>query len=251
MMRPTPIALIASACLLIGAGSAFAQYSPRQEMLRRYDACMAAARARPAQALEDAQTWQGQGGGLAAAHCEATSLFYLRRYAEAATLLQQLVGSAGPVSEGQLLVQLGQALSLSGDLQGALQAQTRAVDEAPDDPERRIDRAITLAELRRYGDAVADLSRVLSTNPARGDALLLRAAALRNLGNLAAAREDIEKAAALMPDDPEVLIEGGMIAALAGDTATARARWKRVGEVAPNSLAAARAAALLDKLPKG
>jgi tetratricopeptide (TPR) repeat protein len=56
-----------------------------------------------------------------------------------------------------------------------------------------------------------DLNQALLLDPARGDALVLRAAVWRKMDMLDEARSDIDKAIALDPEDAEALLERGIL----------------------------------------
>ncbi len=62
----------------------------------------------------------------------------------------------------------------------------------------------------------------MELDPKRADALILRATAERSLHRLPPARTDIDAAAALDPDNPDMLLERGIIAQRTGDLAGAR-----------------------------
>jgi regulator of sirC expression with transglutaminase-like and TPR domain len=76
---------------------------------------------------------------------------------------------------------------------------------------------------------------VLAASPDRADALIVRAAALRETGALDAARADIDRACRLQPDEPAALLERGILRERAGDLDGARTDWSRVLAVAPDT----------------
>ena len=81
-----------------------------------YAACMSLARAEPQAAFDQARAWAAQGGGAAAQHCAAVSLFGLGRHGEAAQRLETLSDNMAPAAAGpraQVLAQAGQAWCLS------------------------------------------------------------------------------------------------------------------------------------------
>jgi regulator of sirC expression with transglutaminase-like and TPR domain len=84
----------------------------------------------------------------------------------------------------------------------------------------------------------------------RADALVYRASSRRQLGDLVRARQDIDAALKLAPEDAGGLLERGNVRRLQGDAAGAREDWGAVARLAPKT-PAARAAqdnlAALDK----
>jgi predicted TPR repeat methyltransferase len=68
------------------------------------------------------------------------------------------------------------------------------------------------------------------------------------MNKLPEAQAQIEKAAALLPVDPEIGLEAGVIAVLAGRNEAARKSWQSVLTTAPDSEAAATAKGYLAQL---
>lgn len=207
---------------------------------REYAACMKLAHENPEEGFDRAVTWRGLGGGDAARHCEAVSLFGLGQYAEAGRRLEDLAQTmkAEPAFRAQLFGQAGQAWLLAGVAQRAEHVFTAAIELDPKDPELRIDRAQALAAEGAYFDAIRDLTDALAIDPDRVAAYVFRAAANREVGRLDAAREDITRALALQPDHPEGLLERGILNRLDGDKVAARRDWLAAIEAAPKSAAA-------------
>lgn len=245
------------ALIILGlAGAAQAQQADWQgrglDPSREYSDCMAQAREDPEAGLERAFGWRDLGGGDPARHCIAIALIGLKRYEDAARRLEALAQEISAENEGlrpAILAQAAQVWHLADQLERALAVQDAAVNLAPEDGELRIERAITLATLGRFWDAVDDLNRAFDLTPDRPEILALRASAYRHLEVLDLARDDIERALALAPDDPNALLERGMLRRLAGDPAAARNDWLRVialAEGQPQADAARAALARLD-----
>ena len=97
----------------------------------------------------------------------------------------------------------------------------------------------------------AGVNQALLLDPARADALVLRAAVWRRMDMLDEARTDIEKALALDPEDAEALLERGILRQRQGDLAGARQDWTRAQAVDPTSEAAELAAQNLTLLDSG
>lgn len=156
--------------------------------------------------------------------------FLAQRRAEAR--LEGAGPGAGPLAAAQLA-------SLRGDLPGALAAVEVVLATAPADPAARLLRAELLSRLERPVEARAAFEALLheEENPrARVGLALLEAAA----GRLPAAREQLDRALAVAPDDPwalrvraAVLERLGDAAGAARDRVRAEARGAGPGPGAP------------------
>lgn len=111
-----------------------------------------------------------------------------------------------------------------------------------------VDRARALVALKRPADAAAALAEARTNSPANPQGWLLSATLSRREGKLADAQSQIERAAALLPVDPEIGLEAGVIAVLAGHDDAARKSWQSVIAAAPGSDTAKQAQAYLDQL---
>lgn len=148
----------------------------------------------------------------------------------------------------------GNAAFAAGDAAAALtllqQARADARNAASGTLEAlaAIDAARALVSLGREEEALAALESATRLAPERAEGWLFTATLLRRLERLDAAQDAIERAAALTPRDPEIGLEAGLIAVLAGRVGAARASWQSVVEVEPDSLAAATARDYLAQL---
>ena len=216
-----------------------------------YQHCMTLARDDPAAAHKLAEGWQKRGGAHPAEHCLAVALIGLRRYQEAAALLEALaramVHAPAPL-RAEVLDQAAQAWLLAGDAGRAYAADGAALSLHPDDVELLVDRAEAAGAAGWYAKAVDDLDRVLKTHPTRLDALIYRATAHRQLGRLDPALADIDAAIKLAPDSAPALLERGNIRRLRGDVDGARQDWARVAALAPGGPAATAAKANIERL---
>lgn len=111
-----------------------------------------------------------------------------------------------------------------------------------------LDRARALVALKRDSDAEAALADARLTGPDSAEAWLLSATLARRQGNLAEAQARIERAAALLPIDPAIGLEAGVIAVLAGHDEAARKSWQSVLAAGPDSPEAATAKGYLAQL---
>ncbi|MBW8783471.1 MAG: hypothetical protein JF593_02340 [Novosphingobium sp.] len=98
-----------------------------------------------------------------------------------------------------------------------------------------LDRARALVALKREPEAATALAEARTGVPDNPEAWLLSATLARRQNKLAEAQQYIEKAAQLMPVDPEIGLEAGVIAELAGHEAAARKSWQSVVAAAPES----------------
>lgn len=196
------------------------------------------ARAEPGQCLGMALAAQGQWDA-------AQSAFIAARDATPAS---------EPASRARLGGMAGNALLAAGKAEAALTQLDLAHGEALGAGNLRlageisIDRARALVALKRDGDAAAALAAARANAAENGQAWLLSATLSRRQGKLAAAQEQILVAARLMPLDPEVGLEAGVIAVLAGNEGAARRSWRSVITAAPGSAAARTAQSYLDQL---
>ncbi len=204
----------------------------------RYAHCTAAAESDAAGAYGEAKDWFADGGGPAALHCEALALVGLKRYAEAAGVLDQAAASekdAAPALRVELLDQAGNAWLLAGQPAKAELSLSAALALSPKDEDVLADRARERGVARNWTGAIEDLTQVLGIDPERADIYVLRASALHAQGQKAEARADLAHALAVYPDYPEALLERGSMKIEAGDFAGARADWQKVVSEAPDS----------------
>ncbi len=238
MPRRLAVLLLAaiSAMAAMNAPAARAVADEAADPSAQYEDCLLQVEAAPDEAYERAMSWAALDGGAPAEHCAAVALIALGQYVEAGKRLEALANRLARSGEPDLslhaLAQAGNAWLLAGDLERAYAVQTTALEQAPDNVELRVDRAVTLAAAANYGDALADLDRALQLAPGRPDILVYRASARRYLGDTTGALEDVEQALALDPDNPEGLLERGILRRLANDLDGARADWQRAATLA-------------------
>jgi regulator of sirC expression with transglutaminase-like and TPR domain len=218
---------------------------------REYEDCMTLARRVPADGYESALAWAGQGGGDPARHCAAVALIGLGKPREAAERLEALAGSMAarqPELAAAAFAQAGQAWTMAGETQRALDAAAAGLKLTPEDVDLLVDRAIAYATLGDFKAAIADLDKAQVLAPDRADVLVYRASAWRFLDDLARARADGEAALKLEPQNAEALLERGNIRRLSSDPAGARQDWLQVVALAAGTPAADAAKANLEKL---
>lgn len=226
----------------------------------RLRSCLDEAEASPTDAIETAQNWLQQVKGapaaepyrcLGAAHArrgewdDAESAFLSARDAAAADNL---------VLRAELGAMAGNAALASQHPDRALAALDFAHGEAQGAGDVKlageiaIDRARALVALKRNDEAAQALIEARTSTPDNPLAWLLSATLSRRQGKLAQAQAQISTAAQLQPTDPEIGLEAGLIAVLAGHDEAARKSWQSVVAAAPDSEAAGTARGYLAQL---
>jgi len=215
-----------------------------------YEDCLKTADRRPEQGFEDALAWKGEGGGTAADHCAAVSLFNLGQFENAARRLEALGHTAlvEPELKAGLFAQAGQAWLLARKPDRATKALSAADTLMPAQPDVLIDRAQAWAARGDYKAAELDLTAAITVDPKRPDAFALRAAARRFLNQEANAFSDANTALRLDPDHPEARLERGILHRLSGQNDAARKDWLHVLRTRPETQAAEIARDNLERL---
>jgi tetratricopeptide (TPR) repeat protein len=218
----------------------------------RLHACATLARSEPERAVEQANAWLAEQGGLPARQCLGLALVRLQRWAPAATVYEQAAHDAeaqGASIRADLWVQAGNAWLAADQNARALQAFDAALATPNLTTELRgeaqLDRARAQVALGHADIARQDIDRALQLVPADPFAWFLSAALARRENNLPRAQSDIARAVQLAPDDPDVTLLAGTIAGQAGNMAEAERLYRRVASAAPDSDAGRAAAASL------
>lgn len=240
--------------LLAATAATAAQAAPARSAAERerYQNCALQARTSPEKAIEVANAWRLAGGGIPARHCLALAYLGQEKYAAAALALEQAARAAetaGDPSVADLWGQAGNAALLGNDAAKAVTYFSTAIVAAAREGEKRgellVDRARANVELNKMAEARADLDTAVTLIPDRPTAWLLRATLKRRTGDAAGAAADIAEAARRAPDDPDVQLEQGNIAAAQGNITAARTHWQAVVQADPASPAGQAAAKAL------
>jgi tetratricopeptide (TPR) repeat protein len=224
----------------------------------RYAACMDVAGKDPARALQLAYGWLAEGGGVPARHCLAVAQMQARHH-DAALKSYEAAGIASEdARDGQAVAlwrQAAEAALIAGKPAEAVRFLTRAlarpggVELSPRaEAALRIVRAEALVEAGKPAEAMADLDAATTAAPDGLAGWLLKATLHRRQGELAPAEAALLKAAALAPEDPDVELEAGNIAAARGDMTLARQAWEAAAADGPDTPAGKAAAAALRRL---
>lgn len=223
--------------------------------------CLRLAMTRPADAIEVAEGWLAKAktaqDRAGANQCHALALTRLEGWAEAAPLFlsaREDTPASAADERARLAALAGNAGLAAQDPAGALAALDLAKADSAKGSDAKlrsaieVDRAAAFVALKRPADAAGALSAARSADPANAEAWLLSATLSRRQGDLATAQGQIEKAAELLPVDPEIGLEAGVIAMLLGRDEAARKSWQSVITAAPGSAAAQTAQGYLNQL---
>lgn len=210
-------------------------------------------------AVEAAGAWLARAKGSERANageCLGIALAQDGQWQEAAAAFGEARAAADTmVWRARLGAMAGEAALTAGDAAGALAALDAAKAEAAGDAVMTggiaLYRARALVALGREAEAVAPLAEARVAAPNDAQVWLLSATLSRRLNRLGEAQAQIEKAAALLPIDPAIGLEAGVIAVLSGHDDAARKSWQSVVVAAPDSDAAATAKAYLAQLDPG
>jgi tetratricopeptide (TPR) repeat protein len=200
--------------------------------------CLSKAESSPDFAFEDALAWEKRGGGADARLCQALALLNRGDGREAAQRLEALVPemAGAPVSaRAGLWNRAGWGWLQAGEPDRALAAYGQAIKLRPEEPDLRIDRALALAGVERYWDAIEDLDAAIRQQPGRAEAYVYRAQSLLKLSRAAQAETDLGKALGIDPAQPDALLLRGTLRAQRGNEAGARSDWEKVAQAGPDT----------------
>lgn len=225
-----------------------------------FEACLDQIEAEPARAHTLAQIRRSETTGtdrVLANHCLGLAASELGLWEDARAAFAAARDEI-PVKEQRTRARFaalaGNAAMAGGDAAGALDLLTLAQDDAraaaaaPLEAIAATDRARALVMLGRQDEALGALNAATTLAPERPEGWLLTATLLRRLDRLNDAQAAIERAAAVAASAPDVGLEAGVIAVLAGRDVAARQSWQSVIDLAPDSPAAATARDYLAQL---
>ena len=229
----------------------------------RLEFCLDDAASSPVDAIDDAEGWRDVTTGPGQAEpllCLGSAHARLEHWNEAEQAFLAARDAAAP-GDSALRAKLGAMAGNAALAQGAFEQALTTLELARSDAaaaaavadsrltgEIAIDRARALVALKRPDDAALALGEARAAAADNGLAWLLSATLSRRQGNLAEAQAQITTAAGLAPRDPEIGLEAGVIAMLAGNEAAARRSWQSAIDTAPTSDAATTARGYLAQL---
>jgi tetratricopeptide (TPR) repeat protein len=210
--------------------------TPASADLRDYQKCIDMAQISPEEVRREAIAWYTETGEPGALHCEAVALSEMGALSTAANKLQETAQLPGvdELTRVNLLTQAALLWREEGDNDAAFGALDTAVKYRAT-PRVLIERAILHADARAWEKAHSDLSQALSTSPSDAEALSLRAAANRRMGDAEAARRDAMLAIEYVPVSPAAWFELGKAKQALGLSDGARRSWLKTIDVAPGS----------------
>jgi tetratricopeptide (TPR) repeat protein len=226
----------------------------------RLQHCLDAVAGSPLDAIDDAEAWRDAVTGSAQAEpnlCLGSAHARLEHWTEAEQAFlagRDAAGTSDMAMRAKLGAMAGNAQLAQGAFEQALTTLDLARGEADSGGDLRltgeiaIDRARALVALKREPEAEKALVEARTSTADNPLAWLLSATLSRRQGKLGAAQAQITTAAALAPRDPEIGLEAGVIAMLAGNEAAARRSWQSAIDIAPGSEAAATARSYLAQL---
>lgn len=213
-----------------------------------YADCVRAANEGVPGAIDAATRWLNANGGVPARHCLGLAYMGANRPADAARAFEdaaRVAESKGDASAAELYGQAGNALLLAEQYARAEvvlnNALVLAARQGKAKGELLIDRARAREAQGNSTGARADLEQAVALAPDDAAGWLLLGALARREERLADARPAIANALRLAPNDPDVQLEAGNMAAMDGDYAKARALWNaavRAGRDTPAGKAA-------------
>ena len=216
----------------------------------RAQACAAQARSDPAAAIEAANAWRARGGGLEARECLGLAYVQLGQWDAAGTAYEEAARAADAAQDprrADVWTQAGNAWIAAGDYPRAVRALDAALLVSgladPIRGELDLDRARARVAMGDPAGAREDIDRALRLVPDDPMAWYLSAALARRADDLTRARTDIAEAMRRAPDSADIALLAGTLAGLAGDEAEAERLYRRVAQEAPDSDAGRAAAA--------
>jgi tetratricopeptide (TPR) repeat protein len=203
--------------------------------------CLETVTDNPTAAMAEAEALYQGANTIGSRHCLGDALVAQGEAARGARILDSLAQEVSssrdltPEVQGAIWGDAGRAWLEADEIDKALAAFDAAVGKTPKDMGLRVDRAVALGNARRYWEAIDDLNLALSNGIDTAEAYLLRASAYREVGTAELAMDDINRAAAKAPDDPNIILERGRIRKLAKDIPGAQRDFLNVMKIAPGS----------------
>ena len=179
-----------------------------------YKLCLSKAYSTPSEAYEDAIIWRKEGGAGPARHCLAMALLGLQAYEDAAAQLEALAYAPDIGDENlrtEVLEQSGEAWLQAEKPEDALRVLSRALENDKANATVYTNRARAFKALGNIKAAKADLDTALRLRPDNALALRLRAAVLLKQNDLSGARRDIEAALRKEPSNVDALLVRGQV----------------------------------------
>jgi len=218
----------------------------------RFDHCVDLATDDPGKAEVEASAWRLGGGRFLARQCLGMAYSREGRWALAAGEFGNAARDAEIAKDNRAVnywAQSGNAWLAAGDWAQARSALDAALAAGTLSGmylgEARLDRARAMVAADDLPSARDDLDRALALVPGDPLAWLLSATLARRMNDLHRAQTDIAETLRRSPDDASVQLEAGNIAALSGKEDQAREAWGNAARIAPGTAVAKAATAAL------
>jgi len=174
---------------------------------------------------------------LPAASNLAVLLYDLGRHADAVPLLETALRLDPSLTEARYILAL--CLMRTGRPEAARDAFARAGSDAPDDPRPLTGLAALALAAGDFGPALERAEQALARDGANADALNLKGAALKEMGDFDAARAAYDRTIELAPDHAEARANRGALRLLLGEMPAAwddyAWRWRGTGRHPPGA----------------
>jgi len=247
------IAIIASIMFIIFPGPLSAQgYVSEYEQNKKYQECLDLAERVPDKAITYSQKWMIDGGGVAAQHCQALSLYEQDNFIEAASFFDKIVGNLTSgekinnfafANRDALIIQLnylsGLAWRSAGEFDKAYNVISASIIDLEPDSIYAYDLFVErgfIQVLRNDSlDAINNFTLALDINSTKIDAFLYRAESYRKIKQHLKARLDLNAALAIEPNHPDLLFESGVNYRLQRRNLEARRDWSKLIEKHPGT----------------
>ena len=192
----------------------------------KYQECLVQVEENSAAAILGARKWYIEGGAVAAQHCEALALYDQKRYGEAASLFEAIVGKlAREEGAGDFARQNKDVLTVQLNYLAGLAWHS---DENYDKAYNALNSAIVGLDVgSEYGYELYNSEMI--------DAYLYRAETFRKINEHLKARLDLNAALVLKPSHPDVLFESGVNYRMLNNDEKALQEWEKLIAKYPNS----------------
>jgi tetratricopeptide (TPR) repeat protein len=221
-----------------GAGPSTPKPAPIDPEL---DACAGMARQDSTAAIRRGEAWIARHDSPSARQCLGFAQAQAGNWSAASDAFAtgaRLAANDAPTA-ARLWAQAGNAALAGGDATGARtyldKALSGSLAGAVPQGEAHLDRARALVALKDEAGARNDLDDAIKLVPQDPLAWLLSATLARRQNDLPLARQHIAQAARLADDDASVALEQGVIAALAGEDVEAKTAFERARKLAPGT----------------
>jgi tetratricopeptide (TPR) repeat protein len=124
----------------------------------------------------------------------------------------------------------------AGDLEGAVPLFEKAIEDEPEDAERRRTYAQVLYQLQDYGKAARQAIEATQLAPEALDGHMVLYSIYMQSNNLAGASAALAKAREIAPDDDRVLEQTAYLAEQSGDPEQAMAAYETIVEAQPDNV---------------